>query len=241
MSDQTTPATLSAAKGSEGLSALDRTYAALKRLILEGEFGPGDRLTGARVEEMLGVSRTPIRSALVRLQADGLVEMADGRSARVRALTVSEVKHAYDVAAGLEGMLVYRLAGDGTEEQFSEISAAVADMEAAAERGDKAAWVVADERFHHVLAEHGGNPLLSIMMERVDTVIGRLRFLALHLNPHGAAQSAHDHRDVTTAMLARDGRLAREQHQDHWERVRNANSEFLADGFSRSGPYLFRG
>jgi len=225
----------------DGLSALDRTYATLKRLILEGEFGPGDRLTGALLEDMLGVSRTPIRSALVRLESDGLIEMTDGRSARVKALTLSEVQHAYDIAAGLEGMLVYRLATEGTEMQLVEISAAVAEMEAAAAVGDNAAWARGDERFHHLLSTYGANPLLTIMMERVDTVIGRLRFLALHLNPDGAALSAHDHRSVTTAMIAGDGHLARVQHQKHWERVRNTNSEFLREGLSRRAPYILQG
>lgn len=226
---------------SDGLSALDRTYGTLRRLILEGEFGPGDRLTGARISELLGVSRTPIRAALVRLEADGLVETTDGKSARVRAITISEVQHGYDVAAGLEGMLVYRLADEGSAEQFAEISDAVSAMEAAAAAGDKAAWVDGDERFHRLLAEYGNNPLLSLMMERVETIIGRLRFLSLHVNPDGAHLSALEHRAVTDALIGRDGRGARERHQAHWERVRNANAQFLNEGFSRSAGYLFKG
>ena len=224
----------------ESLSALERTYARLRQLILQGEFGPGERLTGARLSELLGVSRTPVRGALVRLEAEGLVESTAGHSARVRGMNTSEVGHAYDVAAGLEGMLAYRLAAEGTQEQFEEISDAVVQMEQAATSGNNHAWVAGDMRFHRLLAEYGNNPLLSLMLERVDTIIGRLRFLSLHVIPQGAQMSAHEHRAVTDAMFGRDGERARHVHQVHWERVREANTHFLRQGFSGSAGYLFR-
>src|SRR5450756_1375953 len=117
-------------------------------------------------------------------------------------MNTSEVEHAYDVAAGLEGMLVYRLAAQGTEEQFEEISDAVVQMEQAATSGNNHAWVVGDMRFHRLLAEYGNNPLLSLMLERVDTIIGRLRFLSLHVIPQGAQMSAHEHRIGDPATVA---------------------------------------
>lgn len=224
----------------ENLSAFERTYVTLRQLILQGEFGPAERLTGARLSELLGVSRTPVRAALVRLEAEGLVESTGGQSARVRAMTTSEVGHAYDVAAGLEGMLVYRLAAEGTQEQFREISDAVAEMERAEASGDKRAWAAGDMRFHLLLAEYGNNPLLSLMMERVDTIIGRLRFLSLHVIPQGAQISAHEHRAVSDAMFGRDGERARQVHQAHWERVSKANTSFLQEGFSGSVGHLFK-
>lgn len=224
----------------ENVSALERTYVSLRRLILQGEFGPGERLTGARLCKLMGVSRTPVRAALVRLEAEGLVESTGGQSARVRALTTSEVEHGYDVAAGLEGMLVYRLAAEGTEEQFREISDAVAEMERAEASGDKRAWVAGDMRFHLLLAEYGNNPLLSLMMKRVNTIIGRLRFLTLHVIPQGAQMSAHEHRAVSDAMFGRDGERARQVHQAHWERVREASTSFLREEFSGSFGYLPR-
>jgi DNA-binding GntR family transcriptional regulator len=224
----------------ESLPALDRTYLALRQLILQGEFAPGERLTGARLSEMLKVSRTPVRAALVRLEAEGLVESIGGQSARVRILTTSEVEQAYDVAAGLEGMLVYRLASAATEQQLQEVSGAVADMERAVASGDKHKWVASDIHFHLLLAEYGNNPLLNLMMERVETIIGRLRFLSLHVIPEGAQTSAYEHRVVSDAMFERNGELARQSHQAHWDRVREANVRFLRDGFSGSTGYLFK-
>lgn len=220
------------------LSAPERVYRALRQAILEGEVGPGERLTSLVIAEQLGVSRTPVRTALVRLEAEGLVNREGGQSARVRALTADEVEEAYDVAMGLEGMLVYRLAQAATDEQLAELAAVVGLMESAADVGDKRAWVGADERFHGLLVELSDNSLVSVMMDRVETVIGRVRFLSLHANPHGAEESARDHRAVVEAVQRRDPEGARNRHHVHWERVRAANIQFLRETFSGRAGFM---
>lgn len=230
MTDQTEP---------QHLAAPERVYRELRREILEGNVAPGERLTTLAVAERLGVSRTPVRAALLRLEADGLVESDGGRSARVRGLSVDEVEHAYDVAMGLEGMLVYRLAQEASDEQRQQLLETVDAMEAAAKSGDRSAWVEADERFHTLLPEFGGNQLLAGMMHRVETIIGRLRFLSLHVNPQGAEDSAHDHHAVVDAIRRGDAEGARRRHHEHWERVRSANISFLREGFSGNAGYLF--
>lgn len=222
----------------EPLVAPERVYRALRQAIFEGTVAPGDRLTTQRIAEQLGVSRTPVRAALVRLESEGLIERTGGQSARVRALTTDEVSHAYDVAMAVEGMLVYRLAQADADAELDELVAVVERMSAAAAVGDKTAWVQADERFHALLIELGGNPLASATMERVESVIGRLRFLSLHLNPHGAAESAEDHRAVVEAVRRREADAARSTHHTHWERVRAANLDFLRDSFATRAGFL---
>ena len=75
-------------------------------------------------------------------------------------------------------------------------------------------------------------------MDRVETVIGRLRFLSLHVNPHGAVDSAADHRAVVEAVRGQQAERARHIHHDHWERVRSANIEFLRTSFSGKSGFL---
>ncbi len=220
------------------LAAPERVYRALRKAILEGEVGPGERIASLVIAEQLGVSRTPVRAALVRLELEGLVNREGGQAARVRALTVDEIEEAYDVAMGIEGTLVYRLAESATDEQLAELAAAVGRMESGAESGDKVAWVDADERFHELLVELSDNSLAWVMMDRVETVIGRVRFLALHANPHGAEESARDHRAVVEAAQRRDPEEARHIHQVHWERVRSANIRFLRETFSSGAGFV---
>lgn len=220
------------------LSAPERVYRELRQAILEGAIPSGERLTTLALAEKLGVSRTPIRAALVRLEADGLIDTEGGRSARVRPLTVDEVEHAYDVGMALEGVSVLRLAERSDGEQREALLETVKAMEEAAAGSDRNAWVEADERFHELLAELSENHLLWQTMQRVENVIGRLRFLSLRLNPDSALTSAREHRAVVDAVCAGDGDRAREHHHAHWERVRQANVSILREGFLGTGSYL---
>lgn len=220
------------------LSAPERVYREIKQAILEGEIPSGERLTSLALADKLGVSRTPVRAALVRLEAEGLIDNEGGRSARVRPLTVDEVEHAYDVGMALEGVSVLRIAESADLEQRQALLETVRAMESAAEASDRRAWVEADERFHALLAELVENPLLWQTMQRVENIIGRLRFVSLQFNPGGASTSAHEHREVVDAICAGRGELARERHHEHWSRVRLANLEFLREGFVGSGGYL---
>ncbi len=222
------------------LAAPERVYRVLREEILEGEIGPGERLASLVIAEQLGVSRTPVRAALVRLEAEGLVVREGGQSARVKQLTTDEIEEAYDVAMGLEGMLVYRLAQTATDEQLAELLDVANRMVSAAEAGDKPGWVDADQRFHGLLVELSDNSLAWAMMDRVETVVGRVRFLAIHANPRGAEQSAFDHRAVVEAVQRRDPEEARHLHQVHWERVRTANIQFLRETF-RGGASFIKG
>jgi DNA-binding GntR family transcriptional regulator len=222
----------------KGRRVSESAYEALRRLLLRGEFAPGEHLTGQRLSEMLGVSRTPVRHALVRLQAEGLIETEGGQPARVRLITASEVEQAFDAGGGLEGVLVYRLAENAAPEQLKEMSKVVSDMERSADLGDSGAWVEADEGFHGLLRKYGDNPLVSQMLGRVESVVGQLRYFVLHTGPESMKLSAYEHRSVFDAISEGDGERARQLHQAHWVRVREVNARFLREQLSRMRRYL---
>lgn len=210
-------------------SVANRTYAALRRAILEGEYLPGDRLTGPQLAHALGVSRTPVRAALLKLDADGLVETSDNQSARVRALTVEDMSQAYDVAEGLESVVVHRVTNDAAAEDLESVRSAALAMRAAADVGDKHAWVEADEQFHELLRNLSANDLLRSMLQRVDSVVTRVRFLSISLYPEGANKSSSEHVAVAEAMIDGKADEARSLHQAHWSRVHKTNVELLRE------------
>ncbi|WP_159623076.1 GntR family transcriptional regulator [Ruania rhizosphaerae] len=216
---------------SEDTSVAERCYLRLREAILRGRYTPGERLTSVRLATDLGISRTPVRTALHRLKADGLVDMEDNRAAWVRPLTVDAVEQAYEIAMALEGMLVRKLAAHVSPEQGDALDRAIARMEDAAQTGDQQEWVAGDEEFHHLLRTLGGNPLLDSMLERVETVIHRVRFLSLNIRPEGAIISAREHRAMHEALVAGDGDGARSVHEAHLERVRAENIAFLNASF----------
>src|SRR3954454_19300768 len=101
-------------------TSAERTLASLRELILDGDLRPGTRLGEVELADRLGVSRTPVREALSRLAAEGLVEVAPNRGARVATWTVAELEGVFDLRASLEprltGFAVARAAGDDVEE-----------------------------------------------------------------------------------------------------------------------------
>lgn len=216
--------------GSRGMSAVDYAYDVLRRAIIAGELRPGERLTGTMLTERLGVSRTPVRAALVRLEAERLVETARGHSAWVRPLTAVDVEDAYNVAQGVECALVVRLCdGRASEAETRELLRASEDMQHAAAAGDKHGWAAADEQWHTLLVLYGRSPLMSSIMVKVEAIIGRVRLLSLHLYPEGAILSAQDHASVAHAIREGDELRAQRLHHEHWERARKKNLLLLVE------------
>jgi GntR family transcriptional regulator, rspAB operon transcriptional repressor len=212
-------------------SVASKAYEQLRDAILQGHYSPGERLTTVRLAEDLGVSRTPVRAALARLKDDGLVDSPDNRAAWVRPLTIDQVEEAYEIATALEGILVRRVATRATEEHLAELDEAVRAMEREAESGDRMGWAEGDERFHTLLRQIGDYSTLTFMLDRVDLVIGRVRFLALAIHPESARISAREHREVLDQLAAHDGDAARALHEKHLARVSSEISRFLRESF----------
>src|SRR3954465_2002614 len=101
------------------MTSAERTLASLRELILDGDLRPGTRRGEAELADRLGVSRTPVREALSRLAAEGLVEVAPNRGARVATWTVAELEGVFDLRASLEpqltGFAVARAGSDDVE------------------------------------------------------------------------------------------------------------------------------
>lgn len=219
---------------SDAQSVADSIYTQIRVAILRGEYPPGARLTSVHLAERFDVSRTPVRSALTRLKSDGLVDLRGGQAAWVLPLTVEAVEEAYEIAEALESLLVRRSAADD-EYDASVLLRFVEQMESAARDADRQRWAEADHGFHQHLRSAVGNELLNTMLDRVDTVIERVRFLSLNLRPEGATISAAEHRAVAEAIAAGDVSEARRRHEEHLVRVREENVQFLRDSFSLVG------
>lgn len=213
----------------------ERTYRELREAVLRGRYLPGERLTSVRLAEDFGVSRTPVRAALMRLKADGLVDFTDGRAAWIPPLTVEAVEEAYEIYGALEAILVTKLARAATKEQLRDLRATVVTMERAAKTGDKQRWAEGDQQFHDLLHDYVGSDLVKSMLARVSTVVDRVRFLSLNLHPESASTSAKEHRAVFNAIREHDGDRAKQLHEAHFSRVREQNVEFLRESFTAFG------
>ena len=137
-------------------------YARLKQLILSGELEANAVIDEAIEARSAGISRTPVREALLRLQAEGLVEIVRGRGIRVKPISADEMRQLYEAITPIEIMAVLTLARRRPHGTLLEpLDQALADLEAAAATDDDEAWCSADERFHRALLEQSGNAFLA--------------------------------------------------------------------------------
>lgn len=192
----------------------------MRRLILEGEYGPDERLVEEQLAERLGVSRTPIRQALTMLEAEGLVEIAPNRGAAVCSFSVDEVWEIYDLRAVLEGHAARRAAGSIEERELDELRSLAAEMERTTsekfvDHEEEIRWLVArNQEFHGTIVAASLNKRLEILLRR--TVEIPLMFKAFFwYTPHERAISNHYHRQILGALEQGDAERAEIVMREH--------------------------
>jgi DNA-binding GntR family transcriptional regulator len=146
------------------LTSAERTLATLRELILDGDLGPGTRLGEVELADRLGVSRTPVREALSRLAAEGLVEIAPNRGARVATWTVAELEGVFDLRASLEpqltGFAVARATPDDVA-ALDELAQRMLEVGSPGRQQDLDALVPLNRAFHDRLVALADHPALA--------------------------------------------------------------------------------
>jgi len=179
-------------------------YARIRGAIREGALPPGLRITEADLAGRFGVSRTPVRQAIARLEAEGLLTRRDGRGLAVTAPDHAQVVELYVMREVLEGAAA-RLAAQHASE--TEITA-MAELVAAevAQFGDARALAGTNQRLHGLLYLAAHNRYLLRSLEQLSATMALLPSL---LTEGGRAAEAHgEHRVILAALSARDGAAA---------------------------------
>ena len=190
----------------ESPSLVEGAYAALKQAIRDNVFPPGHRANEADIARQLEMSRTPVHEAIIRLQAEGLVQVLSRRGVLICPISAEDIREIYDVLIAVEGMAASLLAQMPEKERkaaAASLDAETARMEQALERADLLAWAAADERFHELLTELCGNRRLDKVAATVRDQSHRARLYTLHLR-RTPTESAQEHRRITKAIRAGD-------------------------------------
>lgn len=214
-----TTATKESTAGPARKSLVDRAYDGIKKRILDNEYYPGYQALEQEIASELGVSRTPVREALIRLQHEGLVELIPRRGMRVVPVVASDMQEIYEVLTSLESMAAELLARQKPDAlRLEPMKSATRDMEAAIEKDDLEAWAAADERFHRCLIDLCGNGRLATMANTVRDQGHRARMVTLRLREKPVA-SIDEHQQLVEAIERGDWRTARDVHYAHRKRA----------------------
>ena len=199
-------------------SFAERAYRELKRRILDNRLTVGTQYMEQEVAELLSMSRTPTREALIRLANEGLVEIRPRHGMRIKPISLRDMREIYEVITALEASAAALAARDGlTADQIDALHRAVADMDRALQHDDLESWAEADERFHRLLVEYSDNERLIALVRTFVDQSHRVRMLTLRLRPRPST-SNQDHRAVIEAIARGDADAARRLHRTHREK-----------------------
>ncbi|OLT53559.1 GntR family transcriptional regulator [Cellulosimicrobium sp. CUA-896] len=180
----------------------DDVYRRLRDAIIDGTFEPGEQLRDGELAAWLGVSRTPVREALLRLASSGLVVARPGRSTVVSELDPRALREARDVVAAMHRLAVGEAVPLLTDADLNAMSDAARRFAAAVEAGDVDAAVVADDALHGIPVEVAGNRAVADVLEQYTPLLRRaerLRFAA-----PDAQESIARHDELIRLCRARD-------------------------------------
>ena len=201
----------------------------LREMLVEGRIAPGAKLNERELAELLNVSRTPLREAIRRLAAEGLVELLPNRGAIAVCLTEADVVNTFEVMAGLEAQSGELAAQRITDEELAEIRAMHYEMMAAYTRRDLSTYYGLNARIHDAISAAAKNPVLATVYQQVNARLQALRFRS---NQDGEKwkRAMKEHEKMMEALAAHDAAAMREVLLTHLANKRDAVLEQLGEG-----------
>ena len=202
------------------VSIADQVFEILERDILTGEYPRGEVLTEARLCEKLGVSRTPVREALLRLEQEHLV-LSSSRGMRVLGLEPGDIEDIYEIRMRVEGLAARRAAERAGEEEIAQLKGVLDMQEFFTQKGDSDNIIDADNRFHDMLYRISGSIVLYETLSPLHRKIVKYRRVSVRKTER-AQHSFAEHKAVYEAIVAHDAALAEERLLLHTTNARNS-------------------
>ena len=208
-----------------GASLVDAAYQQIRQRILDNVWPPGHRALEQEVALALGMSRTPVREALMRLRNEGLVEVIPRHGLRVLPVSPTDMREIYQILTALECMAAELLARrQPSDAELKPLVDANKAMDRALKADDLDAWAAADERFHAHFIELAGNRQLQATVLNYWDRAHRARMFTLRLRPK-PVNSTREHMQIVERLRAGDAEGAAQVLRAHRSR---ATAELIA-------------
>jgi DNA-binding GntR family transcriptional regulator len=195
-------------------SLRSRVYERLLQAIVTGELEPGARLRDQDLASQLGVSRTPVREALQRLEEEGLVETRRGSLTRVMPLDTRAARDTFPVVAALHALATRIGTPHMSAEDVDTLRAANRDLEHALASHDVMRAIAADDGFHRRVVERSGNTEVGPTLDRLMSKIRRLE--VAQFGSLAGLRSVEQHDAIIAAVERHDATLAAQRVEENW-------------------------
>ncbi|MEV7426638.1 GntR family transcriptional regulator [Streptomyces sp. NPDC091212] len=204
----------------------DRAFTALRDAIVDGTLKPGERLRESELQEWIGVSRTPIREALMRLERSGLVITRPGRSTSVSALDATAVRDAQPVVAAMHELAVRLAVPVLDADRLAAMRTANEAFAAALERGDTGAALAADDALHQVCVSAASNTVVTEVLEQYSPLLRRIE--RVRFSSAAGLESVALHHRMIDACAAGDTATAAAVAHTTWMALAGSPAEHRA-------------
>lgn len=192
----------------------DEVHQRLRSAIIAGRFAPGERFVERTLTSRLGVSRTPIREAIKRLEQEGLVVCLPHRGCFVRSPTFDEARQVYEMRRVAEGACGGLAAERATEAELAKLRTVVRQGRTALETSDREQMLLRNEEFHQLQARSARNMFLEQQLQMLWAYVDLLRgrsWIATDRAPF----TQREHEAIMDALAARDSSAARQLNEAH--------------------------
>ncbi|MFG2195069.1 GntR family transcriptional regulator [Streptomyces sp. NPDC048639] len=209
----------SAAAPAKQPPAADRVYDHVKQAVLDRRYEGGTLLTEGGLAEAVGVSRTPVREALLRLQAEGLIKLYPKKGALVLPVSAQEIGDVVETRLLVEEHAA-RKAAPANPRLIARLEELLDEQRRCAAEGDLSAVAVADRCFHAEIVRSAGNQILDRLYDQLRDRQLRMGVAVMHAHPDRIAKNIAEHAEILQALRTGDADAAAEAVHQHVSRVR---------------------
>ncbi|MCM8749954.1 GntR family transcriptional regulator [Thermomicrobiaceae bacterium CFH 74404] len=195
-------------------SLAEQAYEVIKRMILELKLEPGELITEAKLAAMLGISKSPIRTALVHLQRDGLVVITPFKETIVAELRVEDVRDIYEARSLIEPYVVEQVVPRLTEDDLAALDQILDRARDSLAREDFPEFFLTNNEFHGFFIDKHSNKQLSSFMATIDSQMQRIRMISASIMSHPQKQM-QEHEEIFSAVRRGDAASAAARMREH--------------------------
>lgn len=199
----------------------DVIHETLRQAIFEGKLKAGERLVESDLAEKMNVSRTPVREAIRKLEAEGLVEHLPRKGAEVREFTQAEIVEIYSIRRALEALAITYTVKNITEKEIEYLKKLIKKMSKLTEKNDTENLFDVCQEFNNILMNSCKMPRLIKLINTYQEYLKRFRFVTMASSERKQA-AQRDHEEILEAIIARDEEWAEKIVKAHLQRALNA-------------------
>ena len=206
---------------SRAKSLKEQAYDKIKELIITGSLQPGELHNEKRLAEALGVSRTPVREALLELSREGMVTFVPGKGVEICKFTAEQVREVFEIRKIIEGYIIEKITERLTDKDIKEIDQNISHQEKTMVERDRLAFIEYDKQFHLYIASKIGNKQIESILDNLRDQIHLMGIRAVEDHSR-MLQVIKEHRKICSGLKERDPKKTHEalmNHLDNTEKI----------------------